>query len=59
MQLAPVPSGEPRFPVAVEFVRGNNADHVRRLISEARVSHERICKVYEVEEVERTVSIAM
>ncbi|HEX3482451.1 MAG TPA: serine/threonine-protein kinase, partial [Kofleriaceae bacterium] len=52
-----------RREVAIKFVRGNNADHVRRLISEARnqarVSHERICKVYEVDEVEGKVYIAM
>jgi len=95
MQIQPVSSGEPPFPVAgwdrytsvrflgqggmgmvflaidtrlrrevaIKFVRGNNADHVRRLISEARnqarVSHERICKVYEVDEVEGKVYIAM
>jgi len=44
-------------------VRGDSAEHVRRLISEARtqarVSHERICKVYEVDEVEGKVYIAM
>ncbi len=52
-----------RREVAIKFVRGNSADHVRRLISEARnqarVSHERICKVYEVDEVEGKVYIAM
>ncbi|HEX8111388.1 MAG TPA: serine/threonine-protein kinase [Kofleriaceae bacterium] len=52
-----------RREVAIKFVRGNNADHVRRLISEARnqarVSHERICKVYEVDEVDGKVYIAM
>ncbi|HEX3757585.1 MAG TPA: protein kinase [Kofleriaceae bacterium] len=52
-----------RREVAIKFVRGSDADHVRRLISEARnqarVSHERICKVYEVGEVEGKVYIAM
>ncbi len=52
-----------RREVAIKFVRGNSDDHVRRLISEARnqarVSHERICKVYEVDEVEGKVYIAM
>jgi eukaryotic-like serine/threonine-protein kinase len=52
-----------RREVAIKFVRGNDADHVRRLISEARTqaraSHERICKVYEVGEVEGKVYIAM
>ena len=52
-----------RREVAIKFVRGNDAEHVRRLISEARtqarVSHERICKVYEVGEVEGKVYIAM
>ena len=52
-----------RREVAIKFVRGDDADHVRRLISEARtqarVNHDRICKVYEVGEVEGRVYIAM
>jgi eukaryotic-like serine/threonine-protein kinase len=52
-----------RREVAIKFVRGDDAEHVRRLIVEARmqaqVSHERICKVYEVDEVEGKVYIAM
>src|SRR5262249_19679640 len=42
---------------------GDDAEHVRRLISEARtqarVNHERVCEVYEVDEVEGKVYIAM
>ena len=38
--------------VAIKFVRGDDAEYVRRLIAEARtqarVRHERICKIYEV-----------
>ncbi len=49
--------------VAIKFVRGDNPEHVRRLIAEARaqarVSHERVCKVHEVGEVEGKVYIAM
>jgi predicted Ser/Thr protein kinase len=49
--------------VAIKFVRGDDAEHVRRLIAEARtqarVSQERICKIYEVGEVEGKVYIAM
>ncbi|HEY0476136.1 MAG TPA: protein kinase [Kofleriaceae bacterium] len=52
-----------RREVAIKFVRGNDAEHVRRLISEARnqakVTHERICKVYDVDEVDGKVYIAM
>ena len=52
-----------RREVAIKFVRGDDADHVGRLIVEARnqakVAHERICKVYEVGEVEGKVYIAM
>jgi serine/threonine-protein kinase len=52
-----------RREVAIKFVRGDDAEHVRRLIAEARtqarVCHERICKVYEVGEVEGKVYIAM
>ena len=49
--------------VAIKFVRSDDADHVRRLITEARtqarVRHERVCEVYEVGEVEGKVYIAM
>jgi serine/threonine-protein kinase len=52
-----------RRDVAIKFVRGDNPEHVQRLISEARaqarVSHERVCKVHEVGEVEGKVYIAM
>src|SRR5213078_2943140 len=52
-----------RREVAIKFVRGDDAEHVRRLIGEARtqakVRDERICKVYEVGEVEGKVYIAM
>src|SRR5262245_56973321 len=52
-----------RREVAIKFVRGDDAEHVRRLIAEARtqarVIHDRICKVYEVGEVEGKVYIAM
>jgi serine/threonine-protein kinase len=49
--------------VAIKFVHGDNPEHVRRLIAEARaqarVSHERVCQVHEVGEVEGKVYIAM
>jgi serine/threonine-protein kinase len=49
--------------VAIKFVRGDAPDAVRRLIAEARaqarVSHDRVCKVYEVGEVSGEVYIAM
>jgi eukaryotic-like serine/threonine-protein kinase len=49
--------------VAIKFVHGDNPEHVRRLIVEARtqarVSHERVCKVHEVGEIEGKVYIAM
>ena len=52
-----------RRDVALKFVRGDNPEHVRRLIGEARnqarVSHGRVCKVHEVGEVEGKVYIAM
>ncbi|HMG55840.1 MAG TPA: serine/threonine-protein kinase, partial [Kofleriaceae bacterium] len=52
-----------RREVAIKFVRGDDAEHVRRLIAEARtqakISHERICRVYEVGEVDGKVYIAM
>jgi len=49
--------------VAIKFVHGNDPDHIRRLIAEARaqarVNHERVCKVHEVGEVDGKVYIAM
>ncbi|MGK3966292.1 hypothetical protein WMF38_19170 [Sorangium sp. So ce118] len=43
--------------VAVKFVRGDEPVSIQRLVSEARaqarVSHERVCKVYEVGEIQR------
>jgi serine/threonine protein kinase len=49
--------------VALKFVRGDDARSRQRLIAEARaqarVSHERVCKVYEVGEVSGQVYIAM
>ncbi len=49
--------------VAIKFVHGDSPEQVRRLIAEARaqarVSHERVCKVHEVGEVEGKVYIAM
>jgi len=52
-----------RREVAIKFVRGNDPEYVRRLVAEARaqarVSHERVCKVHEVGEVEGKVYIAM
>jgi len=52
-----------RREVAIKFVRGDDPEYVRRLIAEARaqarVSHERVCKVHEVGEVEGKVYIAM
>jgi serine/threonine-protein kinase len=49
--------------VAIKFVRSDDPAHVARLISEARaqarVDHERVCKVYEVGEAEGEVYIAM
>jgi eukaryotic-like serine/threonine-protein kinase len=52
-----------RREVAIKFVLGDNPDHVRRLVAEARaqarVHHERVCKVYEVGEVLGKVYIAM
>src|SRR4051812_27786415 len=49
--------------VAIKFVLGDNPDHVRRLVSEARaqarVSHDRVCRVHEVGEVDGKVYIAM
>jgi serine/threonine-protein kinase len=52
-----------RREVAIKFVHGDNPEHVHRLIAEARsqarVNHERVCKVHEVGEVEGKVYIAM
>jgi eukaryotic-like serine/threonine-protein kinase len=52
-----------RREVAIKFVRGDNPEHVRRLIAEARtqarVNHEHVCKVHEVGDVEGRVYIAM
>jgi len=49
--------------VALKFVRGDEPELTRRFLSEARaqarVDHERVCKVYEVGEVQGRVYIAM
>ncbi|OJT18175.1 serine/threonine protein kinase [Archangium sp. Cb G35] len=49
--------------VALKFVRGEEPGLVQRFLSEARaqarVNHERVCKVYEVGEVQGRVYIAM
>jgi serine/threonine-protein kinase len=49
--------------VAIKFVRGDARDAVKRLVAEARaqarVIHERVCQVYEVDEVAGEVYIAM
>ncbi|MBN1208272.1 MAG: protein kinase [Myxococcaceae bacterium] len=49
--------------VALKFVRGDDAELVRRLLSEARaqarVEHERVCQVHEVGEVQGRPYIAM
>ncbi|HZI04269.1 MAG TPA: serine/threonine-protein kinase, partial [Archangium sp.] len=49
--------------VALKFVRGDDTELVRRLLSEARsqarVEHERVCQVYEVGEVHGRGFIAM
>ena len=49
--------------VALKFIRGDDPGSIPRFISEARaqarVSHDRVCKVYEVGEVEGEVYIAM
>ncbi|WP_224371475.1 serine/threonine-protein kinase [Hyalangium versicolor] len=49
--------------VALKFVKGDDAELVRRLLSEARsqarVEHERVCKVHEVGEVQGKPYIAM
>jgi len=50
-RLVAVPVG----PVALKFVRGENPDPARRFLSkaraQARVRHERVCEVYEADEV--------
>ncbi|HLL81568.1 MAG TPA: serine/threonine-protein kinase, partial [Longimicrobium sp.] len=52
-----------RREVALKFVRDDDAELARRFVSEARaqarVNHERVCKVYEVGEVQARVFIAM
>jgi serine/threonine-protein kinase len=52
-----------RRDVALKFVRDDDPDHMRRFISEARaqarVSHERVCQVFEVGEVQGRTYIAM
>ncbi len=49
--------------VAIKFVRGDHPTLIQRFVSEARaqarVIHERVCKVYEVGEIQREVFIAM
>jgi predicted Ser/Thr protein kinase/cytochrome c-type biogenesis protein CcmH/NrfG len=49
--------------VALKFVKGDDTELVRRLLSEARaqarVDHERVCQVYEVGEVQGRPYIAM
>lgn len=49
--------------VAIKFIRGDDPALVRRFVTEARsqarVSHEYVCKVYEVGEIEGKVYIAM
>jgi len=49
--------------VAIKFIRGDDPGSIPRFISEARaqarVSHELVCKVYEVGEIEGEVYIAM
>ncbi len=52
-----------RREVALKFVRDDDPDHTRRFIfearSQARVSHERVCQVFEVGEVQGRTYIAM
>ena len=56
---------EPRLRrnLALKFVKGEDAEHVRRLMSEARaqarVAHESVCQVHEVAEVDGRSYIAM
>ncbi len=49
--------------VAIKFVRGDDPEHARRIVAEARaqarVSDDRVCKVYEVGEERGRVYIAM
>ncbi len=49
--------------VAIKFVRGNDPDDIRRVMAEARsqarVNDERVCKVFDVGEVDGRVYIAM
>ncbi|HEX7842563.1 MAG TPA: serine/threonine-protein kinase, partial [Kofleriaceae bacterium] len=49
--------------VAIKFVRGDDPEHARRIVGEARaqarVNDDRVCKVYEVGEVRGRVYIAM
>jgi tetratricopeptide (TPR) repeat protein/predicted Ser/Thr protein kinase len=52
-----------RRPVALKFVRGDDAGLIQRLLSEARaqarVDHERVCQVYEAGEAQGRPFIAM
>jgi len=52
-----------RREVALKFMRGDDPELARRFVAEARaqarVDHERVCKVYEVGEVDGKVYIAM
>jgi len=52
-----------RRDVALKFVRDDDPDHMHRFVSEARsqarVSHERVCQVFEVGEVQGRTYIAM
>jgi serine/threonine-protein kinase len=52
-----------RREVALKFVRGDNPEFARRIVLEAqaqaRVNHERVCKVYEVGEIAGQAFIAM
>ena len=52
-----------RREVAIKFVRGDNPEHVTRMVAEARaqarVSHPHVCKVHEVGEVDGKIYIAM
>jgi len=52
-----------RREVALKFMRGDDPELARRFVAEARaqarVDHERVCKVYEVGEIDGKVYIAM
>ncbi|NTX51539.1 serine/threonine-protein kinase [Myxococcus sp. CA039A] len=52
-----------RRPVALKFVRDDDSDRARHFVAEAqaqaRVDHERVCKVYEVGQVQGRAYIAM